>query len=195
MRKAEIERLIKPVAVGPSTVSNNISYNYMTKTSARRGGYNRVRTISYWWDGVRLFRATHRIDDLTGEASLPTGAWSIPAPPEYHGMIAMNVGGIFRESVQVGAGFRCMFWGSESSARLLCQDPLEGADKITSVGGRLPDFTLFFPLDWRAKFWVYPNKITIMDGVIIEQEKLDPPPTDENVRLFRPAQQLSLFSN
>jgi len=203
----EIKKLINLADYSRLKINWQTSYHYQTKTSAKRGGYNRTRTTQYWWNGSILRKIDDiRIDNLTGDVVELNDygcVYSVPIPSvfmenaEYEFSVMSS--GRFKEEKPVKELKYCLFMGTRESAEYLASFnpslPLLEGYKVGDVESYSVTFDLFFPEKERAKHFKPFHVAEINDGIPSEIEKIILPAKNSHLSLVRDKTLFACVSN
>ena len=186
------------------------SYNYTTKTSLRRGGYDRTRTSSYFYDESGWSK-DKRIDNLTGAfcGVDDYDIWLVPIPDfffnnaDYEFWVKETVACRIEKKIYSVEKLKyCQYNGTKESAEYLASfSTKNGPRKYTAKdklfeGFGFCSFDLFFPKDNIAKLYQPYTAIDFIDGEKIEESLHEYNPCNNWSKLVltpKEYNQLSLF--
>jgi hypothetical protein len=186
----KIQQTLTLDATETAFVEWRTSYHYETKSSSRRGGYNRSRTSYFVFKNNQWHKAGTnpndlRPDELTGRffPSQEMEVFLIPIPEQFHNnnnncsYSLINLKTKSEILLKNGMGF--YFFGSRESALFLGKSgevkelgKTDYSSPYITLDGRIPDWRVFFPVEivqLKDLFTPY-RKIILQDEVIIQDE-------------------------
>lgn len=176
----KLKKIINPCPSKKYVVKWETSYHYQTKTSSRRGGYNRTRTTTYFIENNH-FSKNKEIDSLTGQFfdEIEIQTVLIPIPdyfpehPDFDFYVETTTKR-FYESVPVEKLNYFVYSGCQESIDILAsyskKEVLKDLNKSKNVGGYILTFDLFIPISGHKILFNDYIEVHILDENIISQQ-------------------------
>ena len=185
------------------------SYNYMTKTSRRRGGYNRTRTSIYFYDESGWSK-DKRVDSLTGTFCCVDDyeIWLVPIPdfffdhPDYEFWVKNERKYQWKNKIYPVEKLKyCQYGGKKESAEYLANYSTKNKLRKYTLkdesfeGFGISSFDLFFPKKSIVELYKPYMAIDFVDGEKTAESlhEYNPSNTWSKLVLVPKETQLSLF--